>query len=91
MKLYLMTPITLKLPKTEVQLCIVHLVPHSLNYVGWKQRKEVAADLKLIYTAATEAKAELIQQAKRIGAKGWVVKPFKPDQLAAAVRKIVGH
>jgi putative transposase len=40
------------------QLCIVHLVRHSLNYVGWKQRKEVAADLKTIYTAATEAEAE---------------------------------
>ena len=45
-------------PKTEVQLCIVHLVRHSLNYVGWKQRKEVAADLKLIYTAATDTEAE---------------------------------
>jgi putative transposase len=45
-------------PQTEVQLCIVHLVRHSLNYVGWKQRKEVAADLKLIYSAATEAEAE---------------------------------
>jgi len=45
-------------PQTEVQLCIVHLVRHSLNYVGWKQRKEVAADLKLIYTAATEAEGE---------------------------------
>ncbi|MCM3903731.1 MAG: IS256 family transposase [Pyrinomonadaceae bacterium] len=45
-------------PQTEVQLCIVHLVRHSLNYVGWKQRKEVAADLKLIYSAATEVEAE---------------------------------
>src|ERR1700682_1013041 len=45
-------------PQTEVQLCIVHLVRHSLNYVGWKQRKEVAADLKTIYTAATEAAGE---------------------------------
>src|SRR5713101_4971498 len=45
-------------PQTEVQLCIVHLVRHSLNYVGWKQRKAVAADLKLIYTSATEAEAE---------------------------------
>ncbi len=45
-------------PQTEVQLCIVHLVRHSLNYVGWKQRKEVAADLKLIYTAATDLEAE---------------------------------
>lgn len=46
-------------PKTEVQLCIVHLVRHSLNYVGWKQRKEVANDLKTIYTSATEDEAEM--------------------------------
>lgn len=45
-------------PQTEVQLCIVHLVRHSLNYVGSKQRKQVAADLKLIYSAATETEAE---------------------------------
>jgi putative transposase len=45
-------------PQTEVQLCIVHLVRHSLNFVGWKQRKEVAADLKKIYTSATEDEAE---------------------------------
>jgi putative transposase len=45
-------------PQTEVQLCIVHLVRHSLNYVGWKERKEVARDLKTIYASATEAEAE---------------------------------
>jgi len=45
-------------PQTEVQLCIVHLVRHSLNYVGWKERKEVARDLKTIYSAPTEAEAE---------------------------------
>jgi len=45
-------------PRTEVQLCIVHMVRHSLNYVGWKQRKEVARDLKTIYTAATDVEAE---------------------------------
>ena len=42
-------------PKTEVQLCIVHLVRNSLNYVSWKQRKQVARDLKPIYQAATAA------------------------------------
>ncbi len=31
----------------------------SLNFVGWKQRKEVAADLRLIYSAATEDEALL--------------------------------
>jgi putative transposase len=46
-------------PETRIQLCIVHLVRASLNYVGWKERKLVAADLKLIYRAATELQAEL--------------------------------
>ena len=45
-------------PQTEIQLCIVHLVRHSLNYVAWRDRKKVAADLKPIYTAATEVEAE---------------------------------
>jgi putative transposase len=46
-------------PQAQVQLCIVHLVRHSLNYVGWKQRKEVAADLQTVYRAATREEAEL--------------------------------
>lgn len=46
-------------PNTDVQLCIVHLVRYSLNFVGWKQRKEVAADLKTIYASATESEAEM--------------------------------
>ncbi len=45
-------------PKTSVQLCIVHMVRHSLNYVGWKSRKQVASDLKRIYQSATVAEAE---------------------------------
>ncbi len=47
-------------PKTVVQLCIVHMVRNSLNYVSWKRRKEVAADLRRIYTAATVQEAELM-------------------------------
>jgi hypothetical protein len=35
----------------------VHLVRASLNYVPRKQRKQVAADLQLIYRAATAAEA----------------------------------
>jgi len=46
-------------PQTTVQLCIVHMVRHSLNYVSWKRRPEVAADLKRIYQSATAEEAEL--------------------------------
>lgn len=45
-------------PQTAVQLCIVHMVRYSLNYVSWKLRKDVAADLRAIYTAATVDEAE---------------------------------
>jgi putative transposase len=45
-------------PQAQVQLCIVHLVRASLNYVSWKQRRQVAGELKEIYGAATEYQAE---------------------------------
>ena len=45
-------------PKTEVQLCIVHMVRNSLEYVNWKERKRVAHDLRQIYQAATVEEAE---------------------------------
>lgn len=45
-------------PRAAVQLCIVHMVRNSLNYVSWKMRAEVAADLKRIYTATTADEAE---------------------------------
>ncbi|WP_425362497.1 IS256 family transposase [Candidatus Tisiphia endosymbiont of Hybos culiciformis] len=46
-------------PKTEHQLCIVHQIRNSLKYVSYKDRKQVASDLKPIYTAATEEQAHL--------------------------------
>jgi len=45
-------------PQTQVQLCMVHLVRHSLRYVSHKDRKAVADDLKTIYQAATLEEAE---------------------------------
>lgn len=54
-------------PQAQVQLCIVHLVRASLNYVSWKERKQVALELKAIYRAATAAAAEqeLVEFAQR--------------------------
>jgi len=41
-------------PKTEVQLCIVHMVRNSVKYISFKDRKVVTADLKEIYLAPSE-------------------------------------
>jgi putative transposase len=45
-------------PNTQIQLCIVHLVRHSMFYVSHRDRKEVAADLKMIYQAPTLEEAD---------------------------------
>ena len=87
-------------PKSLIQLCIVHLVRNSPEYVSWKQRKEVAADLRTIYTSPTEQAAELALDAVeakwgkshasivRIWRGNWArVIPF--FQFPAEIRKVI--
>ncbi len=38
----------------------------------------------------TESQQEKKQQGKRAGATGWIVKPFKPDQLIGVIKKLLG-
>jgi two-component system, chemotaxis family, chemotaxis protein CheY len=38
----------------------------------------------------TEGQPELIKRAQSLGAKGWIIKPFKPELLVAAAKKIAG-
>ena len=41
-----------------------------------------------IIMLTTEGSGDLISRAKAAGAKGWLVKPFEPDQLISAVNKL---
>ncbi len=45
-------------PKSRLQRCIVHQIRSSTKYVSYKDIKELAKDLKTIYTAVTRAEAE---------------------------------
>lgn len=44
--------ITAVFPEATVQTCIVHLLRNSLDFVSYKDRRNVAAELKAIYRAA---------------------------------------
>src|ERR687889_710982 len=57
-------------PETTVQGCIVHLLRHSLDFVSWKDRRLVAAELKEIYRAVDPAAAEAALAAFEAGPWG---------------------
>ena len=42
-------------PKTEIQLCIVHMIRNSIRFVSSKSEKEFMIDLKAVYQAPSEA------------------------------------
>ena len=42
-----------------------------------------------IIMLTTESQSELKQKGKSAGATGWIVKPFKPDQLLAVIKKVL--
>ncbi len=44
-------------PRTEIQRCIIHMMRNSFKYVAHKNSKQFIADLKLVYTAASESEA----------------------------------
>lgn len=39
----------------------------------------------------TEGQPALVKQAKEAGAKGWLVKPFKPEHLVATMHKLTAR
>ena len=43
-----------------------------------------------IVMLTSEGRADLIDRAKKAGAKGWLVKPVKADQIVAVARKLTG-
>lgn len=60
------------------------------NMNGLEMVEKMASDgVKIpIVMLTTEGSMEMIDRAKKAGAKGWMVKPFQPPQLIAAVKKL---
>lgn len=50
----------------------------------------IKAGLKVVMLT-TEGHAELVDRAKQAGAKGWLVKPFKPEKLLETIQRIAAQ
>jgi two-component system chemotaxis response regulator CheY len=64
-------------------------VMNGLEFIK-KFRTHPASKGVPIILLTTESDENLKKQAKDAGAIGWIVKPFKQDQLLSVIRKVAG-
>src|SRR5579859_1342537 len=59
----------------------------GIEFLQSLRKEERYAGLPVVMLT-TEGQPQLMQQAKSLGAKGWIVKPFRPEMLIAVVQKL---
>ena len=71
----------------DLVICDVHMpCMNGIELLTSVQGKPACPPFLML---TSEVEPDFMRQAKRAGARGWLVKPFKNDQLVATVNKIV--
>lgn len=81
-----------RLNGTSVNMVITDLNMPNLDGIGLIRALRAIAAFKFIpiVMLTTESQDTRKQEGKAAGATGWIVKPFKPEQLLAVVKKVLG-
>ncbi|KWT85373.1 response regulator [Candidatus Magnetominusculus xianensis] len=81
-----------KLANTQINMMITDLNMPNLDGIGLIKGVRAIPAYKFIpiVMLTTESQDSKKQEGKSAGATGWIVKPFKPDQLLAVVKKVLG-
>ena len=74
----------------DLMICDVNM-PNmdGLEMLAQVKQRGDRADLPIVMLT-TEGKARLMKQAKENGAKGWLVKPFEPENLQGIAKRLAG-
>jgi len=80
-----------KLDGRKINLVISDVNMPNLDGIGFvKQLKQKSGyQFTPVIMLTTESEVEKMRQGKEAGAKAWVVKPFQPAQMLAAVAKLI--
>jgi two-component system chemotaxis response regulator CheY len=81
-----------KLKEEKIDMLITDINMPELDGIDLVRKVRDNPSYKFIpiIILTTEAQAGKKEEAKAAGATGWIVKPFRPEQLAAVVRKVLG-
>lgn len=81
-----------KLNGTQVNMIITDLNMPNLDGIGLIRNVRASSNYRFIpiIMLTTESQISKKQEGKAAGATGWIVKPFKPEQLLSVVKKVLG-
>jgi two-component system chemotaxis response regulator CheY len=75
-------------PDARLVVCDINMPRMSgIEFLESAPRTNGALSVPVVMLT-TEDQTELVQKARALGAKGWIVKPFKPDLLIATAKKL---
>jgi two-component system chemotaxis response regulator CheY len=80
-----------KYPEVALMICDVNMPGRTgIELVELIRKQPRFAELPIVMLTS-ERHTTLVARAKEAGVKGWLVKPFNPNTLMAAARKLAGE
>ncbi|MGM0611027.1 MAG: response regulator [Thermodesulfobacteriota bacterium] len=76
---------------SPVDMIVTDLNMPNMDGIELIKNVRAKSDMKFvpIIMLTTESQAEKKSEGKKAGATGWIVKPFKPEQLMSVVKKVL--
>lgn len=71
----------------DVRFIVCDVNMPRMNGIEFLERHRLGGSQVPVVMLTTEGEPELIQRARGLGAKGWLLKPFKPEFLEATAKK----
>jgi two-component system, chemotaxis family, chemotaxis protein CheY len=73
---------------SDMRLIVCDVNMPRMSGIELLERLSAQGSIVPVVMLTTEGQPELIQRARALGAKGWIVKPFKPEFLVATAAKL---